>query len=1140
MAGNPIRNEQIVNLQPLIEDGKTLVKVIDELTKSAQEFSIEAKKAIEAFDLSKSKDVQNLNKLLQVLKTSSKQVSDAQKERAKVERELIKNQAEQEKLSQQRLRTEAQAVKSERERIRNSQLLQREKERQLKQQEREEKRQKQLNSAYSQASRRLNDLRNRYKDLAVQNKENTAEGQKLLRNIIALDTRLKRIDKTVGQSQRFVGEYERALGGLGRGVTALAGGIGLAVGGVEALTQSLRFSFGLFSDFELQLSKIRAVTGANEEEFGQLKQTAIDLGSSTAFTATNVAELQLNLSKLGFTTTQIQDSTRAILDFAIATDSDLGQAATVGASTLNAYNLEASEAARISDVAAESFNSTALDIEKFSTAIAIVGPAAQASGVSIEQTTAILGKIVDAGIDASSAGTALRNVFIDIAAQGISLDDALSQIVNSQNKLTAANDLFGKRGAIVAKVVADNVEEINTLEEAFINAEGAAGRASEIIGDNLAGDVNRFRSALEGLFLQRGRLNTFFRGIVQSVTEVLNIFSKAREETEQTIDSNIELARSTSISIEANTKLVDSYEELASKTELTTEEKEELDAITNDLILTFGESVVSIDEETGALIVNIEAVKAKIQADAALNSEAARNLLAERQRITAQIALAEGAEQRISDIGDRINGVFGELNFFSVEIDRLISAAAEGGIFFSREFSKIRQEAARSGRDISELEKVFGTFDDALISAGNSIGFLAKNQEDLAKIDQAIKDLGIDLNAIAEEELELLNKRINLNNSRTEREEKQLLTVAEIQQRILKLQKELNGELEVPILERVPEKINKISSEIDSLNKLLNSLRDNLEDIDQIGLLDDVIEDSDQLKSEIDEINSQFLAGLRFRQQKEDEAAAERERKRQEELEQIQQGFQSAQNFISELNQRRLNALDEQLQKVEDRETQIREAINSGNQQAIGSLSELDRERSRIQQQRRRESEQQARRELAIASFQAFAENIGDGEGNALGRTFVQILALNEFWKNIPLNFSGIDSNFHGTDDTGTVANPLDAQGGRFSILHDNEQVWSKRDREQVGFRTRDEVIDIVNAHDNFVQTIDTSDVPVINVREKESKKLSELVDTVKDLSSRIKDREFNYDAVNKMAVEVIESKGRRERKHKKIGGMYG
>ena len=78
-----------------------------------------------------------------------------------------------------------------------------------------------------------------------------------------------------------------------------------------------------FANFEQAMLKVKAVSGATGEQFKMLESDAKRLGSSTMFTASQVAELQLELSKLGFTPEEINKSTEAILSLAQATGHDL-------------------------------------------------------------------------------------------------------------------------------------------------------------------------------------------------------------------------------------------------------------------------------------------------------------------------------------------------------------------------------------------------------------------------------------------------------------------------------------------------------------------------------------------------------------------------------------------------------------------------------------------------------------------------------------------------------------------------------------------------------------------------------------------------------------------------------------------------
>ena len=63
-----------------------------------------------------------------------------------------------------------------------------------------------------------------------------------------------------------------------------------------------------FATFEQSMLKVKAISGATGAEFEALKSKAKELGASTMFTASQVAELQLNLSKLGLTPTEINKS----------------------------------------------------------------------------------------------------------------------------------------------------------------------------------------------------------------------------------------------------------------------------------------------------------------------------------------------------------------------------------------------------------------------------------------------------------------------------------------------------------------------------------------------------------------------------------------------------------------------------------------------------------------------------------------------------------------------------------------------------------------------------------------------------------------------------------------------------------------
>ena len=138
----------------------------------------------------------------------------------------------------------------------------------------------------------------------------------------------------------------------------MAAGVLGAVAAFKTITGAIGNAIKTFRDFEFQMSKVKAITGANRADFIKLSKSAEDLGRTTFFTATQVAELQTNYGKLGFTTKEILQAQDATLALATATGEDLGRAATVAGAAVRGFGLDASETQRVVDVMAVSFTSS--------------------------------------------------------------------------------------------------------------------------------------------------------------------------------------------------------------------------------------------------------------------------------------------------------------------------------------------------------------------------------------------------------------------------------------------------------------------------------------------------------------------------------------------------------------------------------------------------------------------------------------------------------------------------------------------------------------------------------------------------------------------------------------------------------------
>ena len=316
-------------------------------------------------------------------------------------------------------------------------------------------------------------------------------------------------DKQLGNLEKKTKSTTKSFGKMGASILAAATAF-------TTITRTIGSAIRSFRDFEFQMAKVKAVTGASEKDFHKLTKTAKELGRSTFFTAQQVAELQTNFGKLGFSTQEILDAQEATLLLATATDADLGRAAIVAGAAVRGFSLDATETARVVDVMTKAFSSSALDIEKFQTSMTKVAPIAAGANITLESTSAVMGTLTDAGIEASIAGTSLRNIFLKMQDSSSDLSKHLGFTVNSSDDLQRALTMLNKEGLSNEEIMSlvdlrqvaafqtmiKGSERIQQLTVDFNNANGAAAEMAAIVGDTLEGAFKRMTSASEGLAIE--------------------------------------------------------------------------------------------------------------------------------------------------------------------------------------------------------------------------------------------------------------------------------------------------------------------------------------------------------------------------------------------------------------------------------------------------------------------------------------------------------------------------------------------------------------------------------------------------------------------------------------------------------------
>jgi len=426
--------------------------------------------------------------------------------------------------------------------------------------------QKDLNNQFSQGRQRvldfnkslrqgtaaagsINDLRNRLVGVRreLDNTAQTVKGQvnpefqELSKQSALLNNELVEAEAASGRFQRNVGNYPN----IGEGIISTFKKVGetfltaFAVTAViSKVTRGFRNLINLGADFSRIQSTLKALNEGGDID--NLVNDARSLGAATEFTTTQVGNLQISLTKLGFRQDEILEATAATLDLATATGEDLAEAGTVAVKTLRAFGLDADQTRRVTDVLAVSFIKSSLNLETFRESIKTVAPVAKTLGFSLEGVTSLLAGLADVGIEGSRAGTSLRNILLKLADPTSELSKTFGTNINTSEKLIGVLRTLRDEGASLGEVLEltdtrsvaafstfiDNADKIEDLGVQFENAAGSAAAMAAIIRDDLRGDLDTASSATEAFALNIfDTLEPAIRTVVQGFTAFIRVLS---------------------------------------------------------------------------------------------------------------------------------------------------------------------------------------------------------------------------------------------------------------------------------------------------------------------------------------------------------------------------------------------------------------------------------------------------------------------------------------------------------------------------------------------------------------------------------------------------------------------------------------
>jgi TP901 family phage tail tape measure protein len=301
------------------------------------------------------------------------------------------------------------------------------------------------------------------------------------------------------------------------------------------------------------MAQVQTLSHATADEMDHLRDSALHMGQAIGFSATEVADAEIELVKAGVSIKDIMGGALAgSLQLAAAGQIDVAQATEIATIALTQFGLKGKDVPHVADLLAAGADKALGGVSDLGEALKSGGLVASQFGVSLDETIGTLSAFANAGLLGETAGTDLRQMLLKLANPsadaaatlknlGISIYDASGQFVGMnglagqlKDKMSALDPatrnaalstIFGSRAIAGANVLykegAKGITDwTNNVNDSGFAAQQAAGKMN-----NLKGDVSKLEAAFNTGLIQSGStVDGMLRGLVQTGTNLITLF----------------------------------------------------------------------------------------------------------------------------------------------------------------------------------------------------------------------------------------------------------------------------------------------------------------------------------------------------------------------------------------------------------------------------------------------------------------------------------------------------------------------------------------------------------------------------------------------------------------------------------------
>lgn len=389
------------------------------------------------------------------------------------------------------------------------------------------------------STRRLSSEQQRLKAATAQASLNLSGQQQQLQELGQQQARHNQITERYRKGQALAGKIR----------SAGAAGIGMAQAGVGAAAALLH------PGYELARTEtaLQAETGLDKmsPQAVALDKQARSLSVQTGIPAQAVAQTQLDIAQAGGSVADITAATPVALNMAQVNSHSAEDNAGLLMATKTAFGLDSGDIGHLGDVLNVTLDQTGVTFEDLSRALSRVAPEAKSAGVSVEQTSAMLGLLAKNHVTGAAAGEEVGTIVTRlhmpgaeqrIAALGVSTRDEngdVRQIAPLLKDIQAAfakkgmgaaqqaevlKNLVGARAAPSAALLAQGAAsgELQTLTASVQHADGGTARKAQAQQDSLGGDLQKLDASRAAIGVDLyAPLDGTLRTLTQDATQFL-------------------------------------------------------------------------------------------------------------------------------------------------------------------------------------------------------------------------------------------------------------------------------------------------------------------------------------------------------------------------------------------------------------------------------------------------------------------------------------------------------------------------------------------------------------------------------------------------------------------------------------------